>query len=97
MDEIELQEKSIDNNIMDGDSLFGLLQNYLDFINNDEYVIAEVKAPSNTYTYNCNYDFKVDIKAKQLQEEGYISNCKIAITTNSWININQTITMYINI
>ena len=34
-----IKPKSIDNNIMDGDSLFGLLQNYLDFINNDEIPI----------------------------------------------------------
>ena len=32
----EMKYKTLKNNIIDGDSLFGLLQNYIDFINNDE-------------------------------------------------------------
>ena len=32
----EMEYKTIDNNIIDGDSLFGLLQNYIDFLNNGE-------------------------------------------------------------
>ena len=31
--------KSIDNNIMDGDSLFGLVQNYIDFINDGDHPV----------------------------------------------------------
>ena len=31
--------KSIDNNIMDGDSLFGLIQNYIDFINDGDHPV----------------------------------------------------------
>ena len=32
----EMEYKMLDNNIIDGDSLFGLLQNYIDFLNNGE-------------------------------------------------------------
>ena len=32
----DIKYKSIDNNIIDGDSLFGLIQNYIDFINDGE-------------------------------------------------------------
>ena len=32
----DMKCKSIDNNIIDGDSLFGLIQNYIDFINDGE-------------------------------------------------------------
>ena len=32
----DIKYKVIDNNIMDGDSLFGLIQNYIDFINDGE-------------------------------------------------------------
>ena len=32
----DITYKVIDNNIIDGDSLFGLIQNYIDFINDDE-------------------------------------------------------------
>ena len=32
----DIKYKSIDNNIIDGDSLFGLMQNYIDFINDGE-------------------------------------------------------------
>ena len=31
--------KSIDNNVMDGDSLFGLVQNYIDFINDGDHPV----------------------------------------------------------
>ena len=32
----EKRLKTIQNNIIDGDALFGLLQNYIDFMNNNE-------------------------------------------------------------
>ena len=35
----DIKYKVIDNNIMDGDSLFGLLQNYIDFINDGEHLV----------------------------------------------------------
>ena len=35
----DINYKVIDNNIMDGDSLFGLLQNYIDFINDEEHPV----------------------------------------------------------
>jgi len=34
-----IKVKSIDNNIMDGDSLFGLVQNYIDFINDGDHPV----------------------------------------------------------
>ncbi len=37
--ESNIKIKSIDNNIMDGDSLFGLLQNYIDFINDGDHPV----------------------------------------------------------
>ena len=35
----DINYKVIDNNIMDGDSLFGLLQNYIDFINDGDHPV----------------------------------------------------------
>ena len=35
----EMKYKTIKNHIIDGDSLFGLLQNYIDFINNEEHPV----------------------------------------------------------
>lgn len=38
----DLQFKTIQNNIMDGDSLFCLLQNYIEFINNDKVPVINL-------------------------------------------------------
>ena len=35
----DITYKAIDNNIIDGDSLFGLIQNYIDFINDGEQLV----------------------------------------------------------
>ncbi len=37
----DLKFKSIDNNIIDGDSFFGLVQNYIDFINDGDHPIIQ--------------------------------------------------------
>lgn len=41
MDKVQnnIKIKSIDNNVMDGDSLFGLVQNYIDFINDGDHPV----------------------------------------------------------